>query len=550
VAEVDLIPHDDGPIPMPALSATGDRSVPIAPGAGAEVLRSVGLEPLIEWLETTSYGVCITGENHTWVYLNPAGERIIGGRLEELYGCDYLLHFPEHERAALLALEGNQRAGDTDFYTNTVLRPDGSEIQMTWSGSVITVDGMELAPAIFHETTQVRQAQREAVELAAMLHASATGAGGRTQTLEDLVDEAVHDTRACAAGLFLTQDDTGCLRLAAAARMEADADVVVAAAPVAVADLPGADDLTRGRSIFLSDAVSRYRADPRTEAWPAVVFGAEAAGAAQFPVWREGRVDGVLVVLFPTDVTSPSETDLALLSSLADQTSIVLGTDLVRRSASRASAFTERERIARDLHDSVSQGLFSLLARAQVVRRGLRAGNLELALEAAEDLEDLARQATGEMRELLSQLRTDADATETPNNRGTSGVELADELQRLADTVTRRDGLPVEVTLSPAVLPALSPQIAEHLVRIVGEAVHNAVKHAAAQQVLIAVTAQGATLTIEVRDDGVGFSPDTATGGLGQDTMRQRAALCGGILTVTSAPGSGTTVTVGVPLDV
>jgi signal transduction histidine kinase len=421
---------------------------------------------------------------------------------------------------------------------------------MTWSGSVITVDGVELAPAIFHETTHVRQAQREAVELAAMLHASSLGdAGARVQTLEDLVAEAVRDTRACAAGLFLSSADPRGLRLAAAEQMQDDAEITVRNGTATLTDLPGAEDLLRGRSIFLSDAVSRYQAEPLTAAWPTGVFGAESAGAAEFPVWREGRVDGVLIVLFPADVTSPSETDLALLSSLADQASIVLGADLVRRTVSRVSASTERERIARDLHDSVSQGLFSLHARAQVVRRGLRAGNLQLALDAAEDLELLARQATGEMRELLTQLRADADATETPKKRATSGVELADELQRLADTVSRRDGLPTEVTLSPAVLPALSPQTAEHLVRIVGEAVHNAVKHAAAQQVLIAVTAQGATLTIEVRDDGVGFSPETATGGLGQDTMRQRAALCGGDLTVTSAPNSGTTVTVGVPLD-
>lgn len=547
MAKLDVIPRDDGPIDL-AAPVAGDSPESQAPVVGAAVLRRIGLEPLITWLETTSYGVCITGENHTWVYLNPAAERIVGGRLEDLYGRDYLLHFPEHERAALLALEGNQREGDTDFYTNTVLRPDGSEVQMTWSGSVITVNGVELAPAIFHETTQVRQAQREAVELAAMLHASAADSTSRTQTLEDLVAEAVDDTRACAAGLFLTDPGSACLRLAAAARMEGEADGAVGGACVALAELPGAEDLVRGRSIFLSDAVSRYQADPRTETWPQMVFGAEAAGAAQFPVWRGGRVDGVLVVLFPAAVTSPSETDLALLSSLADQASIVLGADLVRRSVSRATASTERERIARDLHDSVSQGLFSLHARAQVVRRGLRAGNLELALKAAEDLELLARQATGEMRELVTQLRTEDEGSDDQHAATVITMELADGLQRFADTVTRRDGLPTDVTLSPAVLPALPSATTEHLLRVVGEAVHNVVKHANAQQVLIAVTAEGAELTIQVRDDGTGFRPENTSGGLGQHTMRQRAALCGGSLAVESAPGSGTTVTVTVPL--
>jgi signal transduction histidine kinase len=254
-------------------------------------------------------------------------------------------------------------------------------------------------------------------------------------------------------------------------------------------------------------------------------------------------------VLFPANVTSPSEADLALLSSLADQTSIVLGTDLIRHSASQASAFTERERIARDLHDSVSQGLFSLHARAQVVRRGLRAGNLELALEAAEDLEQLARQATREMRELLTELHVESHPAEKDGTDEATSVELAGSLQRLAESVTRRDGLAAEVTVSPAALPALPDATAGHLLRIAGEAVHNVIKHARARQVLISVTADDSMLTMDVHDDGVGFAPGTASKGLGQRTMRQRAAICGGTFTVTSTPGTGTHVVASVPLS-
>jgi hypothetical protein len=134
---------------------------------------------------------------------------------------------------------------------------------------------VELAPAIFHETTQVRQAQREAVELAAMLHAADEGV--RTQTLDDLVAEAVTDTRACAAGLLLQDLPSGCVQLAAAHRMHASARTTVADSTVGFEELPGAVDLCRGRSIFLSDAVRRYQADLRTRRWPDKVFGAAPA---------------------------------------------------------------------------------------------------------------------------------------------------------------------------------------------------------------------------------------------------------------------------------
>jgi hypothetical protein len=82
----------------------------------------------------------------------PDRARLLGRPFAELQGQDYLLSFPEHERSYLLALEHDQRAGDTGFYANTVVRPDGSEVGITWSGSVLHANGQELAPAIFHPT--------------------------------------------------------------------------------------------------------------------------------------------------------------------------------------------------------------------------------------------------------------------------------------------------------------------------------------------------------------------------------------------------------------
>ena len=518
----------------PAAPAPGGPEDGRVESPGADVLRSLGLEALIEFLETTAYGVCVTGENHSWVYLNPAGERIIGQPLEELRGRDYLLHFPRHERAVLLALESTQRQGDTEFYTNTVVRPDGNR-QMTWSGTVLHVDGAELAPAIFHETTSMRRAERSAAELgAAAVHAEPH----RTDVLHSLVNEAVAATRACGAVLFC-EDADGWVRVSAASGSAPELGALVDDSGARLSDVVVLDELAAGSSFYVSDAADQIRDDERITAWATAMATEPWNGAALFGVRRDGVLVGALFVLLPADLPAPSESELVLWSSLAAQASVALGAARVREHVSLHSMISERSRIARDLHDSVSQALFGLNARAQVIRRALAADDSDLALEAAQDLELLSRQATTEMRELLGELR--------PTTPGSA--DLVPRLKHLAERVTIREGLPVELSVSPASLPPLPVEVVEHLPRIVGEALHNAVKHADASEVRVTVTVDDDRLTVLAEDDGRGFDPAAApTSGLGQRTMRERAALIGGELEVRSAAGAGTTISVRVPL--
>lgn len=521
-------------------------TVPVRPAAshphrvespGADVLRRLGLEALIEFLETTAYGVCVTGDDHTWVYINPAGERILGRPLTELAGKDYLLHFPPHEREVLLALEATQRTGDTDFYTNTIVREDTDDVQMTWSGTVMHVEGNELAPAIFHETTPVRLAQVSAAELgAAAVRADAEPARG--DVLASLTEEAVAATRASAA-VLLCEDERGHLQVAAATGHRPELAAVVASAALGLDDVVTETDLSRGRSVFLSDIADQLAADPQTTGWVEPLCAEPWNGGAVFSVWCDGRAAGFLLAMLPATLTAPSERELALWSSLADQASVALGAQRVRAHVSAHSALSERHRIARDLHDSVSQALFSLHARAQVVRRALAADDPALATEAAQDLELLARQATTEMRALLTE----------PRPAPEDCADLVPRLRELADGVHVREGLPVELTVRPADLPPFAATTVEHLARVAGEAVHNAVKHAAATGVRVRVTLEERVLTLVVQDDGRGFDSSETSAGLGQRTMRERAELLGGALEVRSAPGGGTTVRVTVPLD-
>jgi signal transduction histidine kinase len=125
---------------------------------------------------------------------------------------------------------------------------------------------------------------------------------------------------------------------------------------------------------------------------------------------------------------------------------------------------------------------------------------------------------------------------------------LADALRDLARTCSERDGLPVELRIDEPV-PPLPAASSEHLVRIAGEALHNAVKHAAASGATLALGTAGPELVLTITDDGRGFDPaGHGRRGHGQQTMRERAGLCGGSALVESAPGRGTRVQVRIPL--
>ena len=519
---------------------TQERALtPYDPGSrGARVLRGLGLDALVEIIETIGYGVCVTGDEHTWSYVNPAGARIFGRTFEDLEGQDYLLSFAEHERHALQALEDKQREGDQGFYTNTVVREDGSQVQMTWSGTVVEVDGRELAPAIFHEVTDLRRAQRDAADLGGAAVSLARGASTH-EVLQALVEEAVAATRALAAQILLVDGD-GHLRVAASTGFPPELPEVVRRSAVRLDQLPAGALLLHGRGGFMHDDRARLSANATTRPWVEATAGMPWRGATKVPLRRDGQVVGALVVVLPDRITAPGEAETALWESLAEQGELALGTDRLRSEVSHASATLERERIARELHDSVNHALFAVQLRAQAVETALARGQLEVARDAAGGLAELARQATTEMRELL---------TESRRRTGDRSTHLDAAMRDLADAVSRRDGLLVALALPEEDLGQLPAATVEHVVRIAGEALHNTVKHAEARTATVSVTVEAPDLVVSVTDDGRGF--DTAVSGSvgqGQRTMRERAELVGGSLSVVSRPGGGTTVVARVPL--
>jgi signal transduction histidine kinase len=210
-----------------------------------------------------------------------------------------------------------------------------------------------------------------------------------------------------------------------------------------------------------------------------------------------------------------------------------------RREGDRA--VEERRRIARDLHDSVSQALFSTVLHTRVAQKALAregdspSGRVARSLAA---IGDLTKSVQGEIRALILELHRD------PVHDG-----LVAALARHASALRTSDGMTIDVE-GPGRQLALSELAESQLFAIGQEALANVQKHAGASAATVRVEAQRGLVFLEIRDNGRGFNPTAEPPGhFGLDSMRSRAAEIGGRVTITSAPGSGTLVRVCAPAE-
>ena len=203
-------------------------------------------------------------------------------------------------------------------------------------------------------------------------------------------------------------------------------------------------------------------------------------------------------------------------------------------------AALERQRIARDLHDSVSQLLFSITLHVGTAQHALAREGLDSTGPAGAEVSEigqLTRNAMAEMRALIFELRPGALAEE--------GLVVA--LSKQAAALSAREGLAIRVEGPDERLP-LGPEAREELYLLVQEALANVVKHARANSATVRLAATNDTVSIEVSDDGRGFDP-AAVGPdhFGLRSMRGRAADLKGRLEVRTGPGRGTVLNVDVP---
>jgi signal transduction histidine kinase len=201
------------------------------------------------------------------------------------------------------------------------------------------------------------------------------------------------------------------------------------------------------------------------------------------------------------------------------------------------SIVEERNRLARELHDAVAQKLFATVLAAESATT-LLTRDQEAAAGELERLQALAREAMGELRSLIFELR--------PASLEAEG--LVTTLRKHVEVVRRVSGRDVVLRADGA--PRLDPDAESEIFRVAQEALQNAVRHTDAGRIVVRLADGDGRLVLEVSDDGTGFDPaDPAVRSrrLGLTSMEERAAALGGALAIESTPGRGTRVRLEVP---
>jgi signal transduction histidine kinase len=204
--------------------------------------------------------------------------------------------------------------------------------------------------------------------------------------------------------------------------------------------------------------------------------------------------------------------------------------------AQQAASLEERQRLARELHDSVSQALYGIALGARTART-LLDRDPQKAAEPVDYVLSLAEAGLTEMRALIFELR--------PESLETEGLVAA--LEKQVAAARARYGLSVDANLGPE--PDAPLDVKEAIYRVAQEALHNVVKHARARHVQLRLAIEGGALTLEVQDDGAGFDPSGEfPGHMGLTSMRERVGRLAGEIEITSAPRQGTRVRARVPV--
>jgi signal transduction histidine kinase len=248
------------------------------------------------------------------------------------------------------------------------------------------------------------------------------------------------------------------------------------------------------------------------------------------------EADGVIGAFYLTekhDGAMFTATDRELIELLAAHAAIAITNARLYEQSRELSVLAERNRLALELHDVVSQKLFSVMLTAEAASTQLERDDPDAARAQIDRVRALAREALDELRSLIFGLR--------PPELERDGLEGA--LRKEIEMLERVHGIGIELHVEGEITEAGAR--CQTVLRIAHEAIHNALQHARADRVDVTLAQANGGLVVAVTDNGVGFEPTHAelrARHLGLTSMEERAREIGGRLEIRSAPGSGTTV--------
>ena len=251
------------------------------------------------------------------------------------------------------------------------------------------------------------------------------------------------------------------------------------------------------------------------------------------PMRSQDQVVGVLAVVNKSDEQVVLQ-EMTLLSFIADHLALAVENTRLHKKAERSAVMEERSRLARELHDSVTQSLYSASLYSAGARRFYSQGKYPEVDSYLTQIGDLTQQALKDMRLLVYELRS----PELKRNG------LVGALQNRLDAVERR--LNIEADIHEEDIGPLSEEIEENLYRIAMESLNNSLKYAQATRISLSFIKDGSERIFSVQDNGMGFLVDKGlqSGGMGLATMRERTERIGGRFKILSLPEKGTTIEV------
>ena len=506
---------------------------PVPGGLDATVLADV--------MAASQDGMAVLDEHRRFLLVNPEGCRILDATPEDLLGRPAFSEWTAHEPADEAA---GQRSGTEYVLTQRTRDEPICERELECRQSSFTAGGRRFPVVTFREQTEFRRQQRR-IAAFAVAASRVAYAGSLRATLDAICAEVLRTAGLAGVQIVLIKPDDQRIHVYGAAPQMVFPEkfaLLLHEARQRGAQLSSLRAYRDRRPVITRHRQAQMLADPAWQPLHDHLRGFEWDTFVSVPLVARDRPLGAMNAYYLPG-QDPDDEDVRFLTSMADQAAVAADNARLFAELKGKAELEERHRLARELHDSACQELFSMNLH-------IRAAKLVLARHApaADDglsrhlatIEELAHAALEDMRALVVELY--------PTLLHSEGLLTA--VRQHAASVCAREGLQVTVHAEQDRIKLDAGSELEAY-RLVQEALHNTVKHAQAKSVDIRIgpdPSDEQTLVLEVVDDGSGFdSAAVGAGRLGLASMRERAERLGGELAITSSPGMGTTVRVVVP---
>jgi len=522
--------------PLETLAVAGFQPTP---GTPAFRLESLDSALLASALEVSLDGFLLFTSDLRCLFANQAACDILGRSPEHISGQSLETFFADAEQDLHLLTR-------TGHWSTTILRSNGEKREVECTRAVIEQEGYIQGVLMLRDLTNLRLAIREA-KILKQLATSVTYTPSLEAILGGLARDVVQILGIQACLITLVSGSPPQFRVHSDYGLPPGFTETMLDLAQVGARLPTLYAFQENRIVlhnfppndaFYTRLFPQQRWSPEIDALLRQFLDLRlqfpGGNIVSVPLLYKGTTLGVFNAYYA--FTSPPDmADLSLFTSIAEIASVTIHNAREFMAAQERAVLEERRRLARELHDSVSQQLYGVTLGVQSAHHFM-VSDPPYASESLDYALSLARTCQEEMRALLFVLH--------PEVLESSGLVVA--LTRHATALCSRHSLSIESMFCAE--PPLLLDAKEALYRIAQEALYNVVKHAQARHVTLCLSESGGGVELEIKDDGIGFNPSAAfPGHLGLLSMRERAIRLGGAMEITSVPAWGTSVRVSLP---